>query len=105
MRDVIAVELKELKGKYGDKRRTQIMDAGKRTTTSDSFQASDLIPDEKTWVTITQSGLFSRTPKQPKLSKDDAPIAIVQANTKDLIYIVTQKGRSAAISAYSIPRN
>ncbi|MEK7808204.1 MAG: DNA gyrase subunit A [Chloroflexota bacterium] len=103
MRDVIAVELKELKGKYGDKRRTQIMDAGKRTATSDSFQASDLIPDEKTWVTITQSGLFSRTPKQPKLSKDDAPIAIVQANTKDLIYIVTQKGRSAAISAYSIP--
>ena len=103
MRDVIAVELKELKGKYGDKRRTQIMDAGKRTTTSDSFQASDLIPDEKTWVTITQSGLLSRTPKQPKLSKDDAPLAIVQANTKDLIYIVTQKGRSAAISAYSIP--
>jgi len=103
MRDVIAVELKELKGKYGDKRRTQIMDAGKRTTTSDSFQASDLIPDEKIWVTITQSGLLSRTPKQPKPSKDDAPLAFVQANTKDLIYIVTQKGRSAAISAYSIP--
>lgn len=103
MRDVIATELKELKGKYGDKRRTQIMDAGKRTTTSDSFQASDLIPDESIWVTITQSGLFSRTPKQPKLSKDGAPLAIVQANTKDLIYIVTQKGRSAAISAYSIP--
>ena len=103
MRDVIAVELKELKGKYGDKRRTQIMDAGKRTTTSDSFQASDLIPDETTWVTMTQSGLLSRTPKPPKLSKDDAPLAIVEANTKDLIYIVTQKGRSAAISTYSIP--
>jgi len=103
MRDVIAGELKELKGKYGDKRRTQIMDAGKRAITSDSFQASDLIPDETTWVTITQSGLLSRTPKQPKLSKEDAPLAIVQANTKDLIYIVTQKGRSAAISAYSIP--
>jgi len=103
MRDVIALELKELKGKYGDKRRTQIMDAGKRTTTSDSFQASDLIPDERTWVTITQSGLLSRTPKQPKPSKEDAPLAIVQSNTKDLIYIVTQKGRSAAISAYSIP--
>ncbi len=103
MRDVIAVELKELKGKYGDKRRTQIMDAGKRTTTSDSFQASDLIPDETTWVTMTQSGLLSRTPKPPKLSKEGAPLAIIQANTKDLIYIVTQKGRSAAISAYSIP--
>jgi DNA gyrase subunit A len=103
MRDVIAVELKELKGKYGDKRRTQIMDAGKRTTTSDSFQASDLIPDETTWVTMTQSGLLARAPKPPKLSKDDAPLAIVEANTKDLIYIVTQKGRSAAISTYSIP--
>ncbi len=101
MREVIAGELKELKGKYGDRRRTQIVESGKRA----SFRAADLIPDESSWVTVTRSGLLSRMSgsKQPKPAKDDPPRAVVQANTRDLVYLITQKGRASAVSVYSVP--
>jgi DNA gyrase subunit A len=103
MREVIAGELTELKKKYGDRRRTQIVDAAKRA----SLKATDLVPDELAWVTLSRSGLLSRAygGKQPKPSKDDAPRAIVQANTRDFIYLITQKGRTSAISVYSIPES
>ncbi len=100
MREVIGEELKELKGKYGDRRRTQIVAAGR-----ESGRATDLAPDEDAWITLTRSGLLSRAygGKQPKLTKDDAPLAVAQANTRDLLYLITQKGRASAISVYSIP--
>ncbi len=103
MREVIAAELAELKKKYGDRRRTQIVDASKRK----SLKATELAPDEMAWVTLTRSGLLSRAyaGKQAKPSKDDAPRAIIQANTRDLLYLITQKGRASAISVYSIPES
>ncbi|MBI3240684.1 MAG: DNA gyrase subunit A [Chloroflexi bacterium] len=103
MREVISEELKELKRKYSDRRRTQIVDASKRA----SMKAADLVPDETAWVTLTRSGLLSRAygGKQPKPAKDDAPRALVQANTRDLLYLITQKGRTSAISVYSIPES
>ena len=103
MREVIAGELTELKKKYGDRRRTQIIDARKRA----SLKAADLVPDELAWVTLTRSGLLSRGygGKQAKPAKDDPPRAIIQANTRDFIYLITQKGRTSAISVYSIPES
>jgi DNA gyrase subunit A len=103
MREVIAAELTELKKKYGDRRRTQIVDASKRK----SLKATELAPDEMAWVTLTRSGLLSRAyaGKQAKPPKDDAPRALIQANTRDLLYLITQKGRASAISVYSIPES
>lgn len=101
MREVIGEELKDLKGKFGDRRRTQIADAKESGSV---MTAADLVPDEETWITLTRSGLLSRAygGKLPKFAKDDPPLAVVQANTRDLIYLITQKGRTSAISVYSI---
>ncbi|HLB46296.1 MAG TPA: DNA gyrase subunit A [Anaerolineales bacterium] len=105
MREVIAGELKELKSKFGDRRRTQIVEAG--ASRRDSVKATDLVPDEEAWVTVTRSGLLSRAygGKQPKFGKDDSPLAVIQASTRDLIYLITQKGRASAVSVYSIPES
>ncbi|MBM4421991.1 MAG: DNA gyrase subunit A [Chloroflexi bacterium] len=106
MREAIATELKELKGKYGDRRRTQIVEASAiRAAASGAVKAADLVPDEEAWVTVTRSGLLSRaySGKQPKFDKESTPLAVAQASTRDLIYLITQKGRASAISVYSIP--
>ncbi|MBI5291081.1 MAG: DNA gyrase subunit A [Chloroflexi bacterium] len=105
MREVIGEELKVLKGKYGDRRRTQIIDVAAAAGMRSSLKATDLVPDEMAWITVARSGLLSRAyaGRQPKLPKDDPPLAVVQANTRDLVYLITQKGRASAVSVYSIP--
>jgi DNA gyrase subunit A len=103
MREVIADELRGLKQKYGDKRRTQIVDAGEDA--APSLTAADLAPQHDVWVTVLQSGLVSRSPagKLPKISAGDLPVVTLAANTRDLLYFVTLKGRAATAPVYALP--
>ncbi len=103
MREVIADELRGLKQKYGDKRRTQIVDAGEDSSTS--LTAADLAPQHDVWVTVLQSGVVSRSPagKLPKLAAGDVPVATLAANTRDLVYFITLKGRAATAPVYALP--
>lgn len=56
IQNIIKDELLELKSKYGDERRTEIIeDAGK-------FKIEDLIADEKMVITITHDGYIKRMP-------------------------------------------
>lgn len=103
MRELIADELREVKQKYADKRRTQIVNAG--NLPDQTLTAADLAPQHDVWVTVLQSGQVSRTPggKLPKLSADDLPVAMLAANTRDLLYFVTLKGRAATVPVYALP--
>lgn len=103
IRELIAEELRQVKQKYADKRRTQIADAGQAE--APALTAADLAPQHDVWVTVLQSGLVSRTPagKLPKLAAGDAPIATVAANTRDLLYFITLKGRAASVPVYALP--
>jgi DNA gyrase subunit A len=103
MRELIADELRQVRQKYADKRRTQIADAGQAETPA--LTAADLAPQHDVWVTVLQSGLVSRTPagKLPKLAAGDAPLATVAANTRDLLYFITLKGRAASVPVYALP--
>ncbi len=56
LRRVISTELEEVKRDFGDKRRTEIVDAGIE------FSIEDLIADEDVAITVTNSGYIKRTP-------------------------------------------
>jgi len=103
MRELIADELRAVRQKYADKRRTQIADAGQAE--APALTAADLAPQHDVWVTVLQSGLVSRSPagKLPKLAAGDAPLASVAANTRDLLYFITLKGRGASVPVYALP--
>ncbi len=103
MRDVISDELLAVKQKYADKRRTQIVQAG--ATGAPSLTAADLAPQHDVWVTVLPSGLVSRTPggKLPKLAAGEVPVVMLAANTRDLLYFVTLKGRAATTPVYALP--
>ena len=53
--EIIKEELLEIKGKYGDERRSQIEYAG------GDFSIEDMIPDEKVVITISHAGYIKRT--------------------------------------------
>ena len=56
LRSVIVKELEEVRDKYGDKRRTEIVDEGVE------LQLEDLIADEQVAVTVSHQGYLKRTP-------------------------------------------
>ena len=103
LRELIADELRQVRQKYADKRRTQIANAGQAE--APALTAADLAPQHDVWVTVLQAGLVSRAPagKLPKLAAGEPPLAVLSANTRDLLYFITLKGRGASVPVYALP--
>ncbi len=102
MREVIQDELRQIKQKYADKRRTQIVDAGDQPR--QALTTAELTPQQDVWVTVLQNGLVSRTPpNKPPKGSGEAPLAVLAANTRDMLYLITLKGRAASIPIFSLP--
>jgi DNA gyrase subunit A len=104
MRQVIAEELQSVRETYDDRRRTQIVDVeGERY--SAPVRLTELAPAEDRWVMVSTDGLISRTleDKPPRLSGRDAPSWLLKVNSRDTLYLVTDKGKAAAIPVLSLP--
>ena len=104
MREYIASELSEVKEKYDDRRRTQIVQliAGAETV---PVRMTDLTPDEMTWVMVSTDGEIARTleDKLPRQSGTEAPGWLLHANTRDTLYLVAEDGETAAIPVHALP--
>lgn len=109
---IIKNEVLELKEKYGDERRTQIV-----ASPVGSFAAEDLIPESNVIVTITKSGYVKRlapdTYRQQTrggkgvigqaLKEEDMVDKLISGNTHDDIMFFTNKGRVFVTKVYELP--
>ncbi len=103
MREVIQEELRGIKQKYADPRRTRIVPAG-QAQPQQTLTTADLMPEQSVWITVTQSGLVSRTSAdKPPRSFGEAPLMVLAANTRDILYLITLKGRAASVPIHSLP--
>ncbi len=109
---VIKKEFSELKSKYGDERRTKIINgvAGK-------FSEEDLIPKEEAIVILTRGGYIKRlSPDTWKTQKrggkgvmgvetkeEDVVEKFLAVNTHDYVSFFTNRGRVFQIRAFEIP--
>lgn len=109
---IIKEELTELKEKFGDKRRTQIIDQelGK-------FSEEELVPNEQVIVTLTQGNYIKRIPANTYRSQgrggkgimgmttkeEDVVEHLVLTNNHDMVLFFTNKGRVFRLKAYEIP--
>lgn len=105
MRKVAIDELKAIKQKYGDARRTQIIQLGEGEKASDMYTMTDVMPVENFWIEVSENGLLSRTEgdKPNRLGGDGAPWSMIRTNTHQNIFLVTTEGKAAAISSFSVP--
>jgi len=106
MRGVVADELLSVKERYGDRRRTQIINLAENGKATKTLTARDLLPQQEVWIGVTEEGLVSRThdDKQPRQSGNDAPRWLVRASTTDTVYFVSRSGRAAAVAAHILPQ-
>ena len=104
MRQTIRAELVAVKKKYGDPRRTLILD----NSEASGLSAADLIPNEKAWIMLGQQGTVGRTPtpQPPAIGARPAeePRALLEANTKDTLLFFAANGDAATIPVHQLPR-
>lgn len=105
MRQEVIDELRSVKAKYGDPRRTQIIRLGEGEKASELLTQTDVMPLEHFWVEVSESGLLSRTEGDApnRLGGTDAPWSLIRSNTHETVFLVTSEGRCAAIHSLSIP--
>jgi DNA gyrase subunit A len=107
MRAYIADELRKVKADFGDRRRTQIVDAARAKRSAGALTAGDVLEEKETWVVVTPGGLISRTPtaRLPRLSGRDAPSILLSAQTSDALYLFASDGRCAAVPVHRLPES
>ncbi|HEY5538931.1 MAG TPA: DNA gyrase subunit A, partial [Thermoplasmata archaeon] len=109
--DIIKAELQELKEKYGDARRTNIV------LEATDLEVEDLIPEEDNVVTITNTGYIKRLPvdaykKQRRGGKgvmgmdtkeEDFVVNLFVTSTHDYILFFTSLGKVFKLKAFKVP--
>jgi DNA gyrase subunit A len=111
LRSVIVKELEEVREKYGDERRTEIIDE------SAELQLEDLIADEQVAVTVSHQGYLKRTPisiyRQQrrggsgrmgmKTREEDFVSQLIVDSTHAFLLCFTNTGRVYWLKVYEIP--
>ncbi len=111
LRAVIIKELEEVRDRYGDARRTQIVDE------SAEIQLEDLIADEQVAVTVSHQGYLKRTPisiyRQQrrggtgrtgmKTREEDFVSQLIVDSTHAYLLCFTNTGRVYWLKVYEIP--
>ena len=110
---IIKQELKALKDKYGDERRTRII-----PMEAEEIGDEDLIPEEEMIVTITRDGYIKRVPRETfpdqrrggkgrigaRPKEDDQLEHLFVATTHHFILFFTDRGRVYRLKAYEVPQ-
>jgi DNA gyrase subunit A len=111
LRKLIVKELTEIRDKYGDARRTQIVD---ETT---ELQLEDLITDEQVAVTVSNTGYLKRTPISTyrqqrrggtgrlgmKTREEDFVAQLIIDSTHAYLLCFTNTGRVYWLKVYEVP--
>lgn len=110
--ELIVAELQEIKEKYGDKRRTEIVE------TSEEISIEDMIVEEQMIITVSSSGYIKRNPLSlyrtqlrggkgvtgMTTKEEDIVENLFVASTHDYILVFTDKGKVYWLKTYEIPQ-
>ena len=108
---VIRDELKELASRFGDKRRTAIIDEFQETT------EADYIPEEDIVITLSKDGFIKRQPldyyrlqarggkgrRGTNIQEDDSVAILCVTHTHRDIFFFTNMGRLISTKGYNVP--
>jgi len=109
--DIIRDDIREIKDKYGDKRRTQF------AASAETLDVEDLIADEDVIVTVSHDGYIKRMPIDTYKRQGRGGRGIIGSDTKegdfikhlfvasthDYLLIFTNRGRCYWLRVYDVP--
>jgi len=110
--DVVKKELREVREKYADDRKTRVVKGGVKEISDE-----DMIPEKETMIVLTKGGYIKRTdPTEYRVQKRGG-VGVVDLDTKDEDYVrifvstnthndllfFTDKGKAYQLKAYEVP--
>src|SRR5258707_11047740 len=112
IRKLIKADLQELREKYGDARRTDILDSE-----AGVFKDEDLIRNDEVVVTLTEKGYIKRLPSSTYRAQrrggrgitgmatreDDTGRHLLGAHSHDSLFFFTDSGRAFHLRLYVLP--
>src|SRR5579875_1914633 len=112
IRKLIKDDLEDLKAKYGDERRTDIVE-----DEAGEFREEDLIANEEVVVTLTEKGYIKRLPSSTYRAQrrggrgitgmatreDDAVLQLLVTHSHDSLLFFTDRGRVFQLRVYELP--
>ncbi|MDR0297205.1 MAG: DNA gyrase subunit A [Streptococcaceae bacterium] len=112
VRQIIKENLEEIRTKYADARRTEILDGGVQ-----SIEDEDLIEVEDVLITLSNKGYIKRLSNDEfraqkrggrgvqgmGMSDDDFVQHLISTSTHDFLYLFTNTGRVFSLKGYEIP--
>jgi DNA gyrase subunit A len=105
MRGVVKQELIDVSNKFGDKRRTRIVSGSHAESSSNG----NLMPDETVWIMVGDQGTVGRTSSaaEPSIARKPAegPLALLQANTRDTLYLFSAAGQAIGVPVFQLPQS
>lgn len=110
--EVIKKELRDIKEKYGDERRTRVVKHGAK-----SISLEDIIPDEESILVFTSGGYVKRTNPNEYRRQKRGGVGVIDLDTKEEDFITmligatthndllffSDKGKAYQIKMYDIP--
>ena len=108
----IKADCEELKEKYGDERRTEVIEAS-----VEDFSEEDLVAHQQIVVTISERGYMKRVPletyrtqrrggrgiKGQAMREEDAVRHLLVCDTHDSLLLFTQQGKVYSLRGYEVP--
>lgn len=108
---IIGEELEQLRDRYGDERRTEIIDA------AIEMEAEDLIPEEEVVIMVTSQGYIKRLSVDEyrsqhrggkglvgmKMKESDAISEVLISSTHDHVLVFSDRGKVYEVKGYKIP--
>jgi len=109
---LIKGDVEELKSKYGDERRTEIMEQGVL-----EFSEEDLIPHQRVVLTLSSRGFIKRIPSRTytpqhrggrgiigMVTREGDPVRLLTvADTHDNLFFFTNRGKVFCLKCYEVP--
>src|SRR5690606_27533897 len=103
MREEIKNELLEVSRRFGDKRRTQIVN----TFEGGVITSAGLLPDEHGWILVGEKGTIGRTYNEtlPTIARKplEQPAALLQAGSRDILYLFAASGKAVGLPVHRVP--
>ena len=110
---IVKGELEDLREKFGEERRTQVMARGIK-----DFSIEDLVPNEPIFIIMTKDGYLKRVPEDTfktqgrggkgvmglTTKEEDTVDFLRSTNTHDDVLFFTNRGRVFQLKAYELPQ-
>jgi DNA gyrase subunit A len=105
IRQVIEEELTQIRIRYGDRRRTQIVSLKAGEVITDKLTTTEMIVAQKVWVAAFSNGTIFRTDSEemPKIGMRQGLTQLFLTNTSHTLYLVAESGKACATSVHTLP--